>query len=375
MKNIALCLIIAVFAHSNASAESIEHMSTVTGAISPVEASGRLDPAASSSTSLSFNLTYGADLQNNIAAQNAFNMAADRWSTVLKDPISVNLDLDFTSLGSGILGSTWTSLLQGGFDTVRDLVSANAGETNNAREASLLPNLPSSAQFSAYMPSNFGFNGTMLLSQASYHALGQTGFDDSDGTIKFSTDYSWDFDPTDGIDAGAFDFVGVAVHEIGHALGFISEVDYIDYVLSENASTSDVQPQTLDLFRFRTEDLGEDFDFTDTPRNLAPNTDDSLYLGDTSVQMSTGYFTGDGRQASHWKDNLSLGLMDPTMAPGELGILTEVDLIALDLIGWDIDWELIDSGWLDAQVPEPATMSLFAIGCAAIIASRKKSRP
>jgi len=32
------------------------------------------------------------------------------------------------------------------------------------------------------------------------------------------------------------------------------------------------------------------------------------------VSYATGINFGDGRQASHWKDNLAIGLMDPTAA-------------------------------------------------------------
>ncbi len=46
--------------------------------------------------------------------------------------------------------------------------------------------------------------------------------------MSFSNQYVWDFDRSDGITAGAIDFVGVAAHEIGHALGFRSGVDLAD---------------------------------------------------------------------------------------------------------------------------------------------------
>ena len=60
---------------------------------------------------------------------------------------------------------------------------------------------------------------------------------------------------------------------------------------------------------------------------------------------------GDGRQASHWKDSLGLGIMDPTAAPGELLSISANDLRLFDLIGYDI-----------AVVPEASSLTLLLIG-------------
>lgn len=49
-----------------------------------------------------------------------------------------------------------------------------------------------------------------------------------DGSITFNSKRTFDFDPSNGITAGQFDFVGTATHEIGHVLGFISGVDILD---------------------------------------------------------------------------------------------------------------------------------------------------
>jgi len=325
----------------------------------PISKVSRQTPSLDSS---SFNLSYGTGLTT--SAKNAFDMAANSWATYLNDPVTINLTVDYQSLASNILGQTSTTFLSGGYDTIRNMVSSNFGEINNVMESALLPNLPDSSEFSAYLPTGFSMNGNSLISQANYHALGGTGFDGSDGSITFSSGYSWDFDPSDGISAGSYDFVGVAMHEIGHSLGFISEVDYVDWLLNEGLSSDSIMPTTLDLFRFGTEDLGSGaFDFTQTPRMLTPGNDQALYFGGESVLLSTGVNKGDGYQASHFKDELGLGLFDPTAGPGELLSVSKYDLAALDLIGWDIN-----------SVPIPGAIILFGSGLLGLVGLRRKQK-
>ena len=46
-----------------------------------------------------------------------------------------------------------------------------------------------------------------------------------DATILMNIDYElWDYDRKDGIQPTQFDFTGVMLHELGHALGFVSSV-------------------------------------------------------------------------------------------------------------------------------------------------------
>ena len=84
----------------------------------------------------------------------------------------------------------------------------------------------------------------------------------------------------------------------------------------------------------------------------------SLDGGTTNIApFSTGSFNGDGRQASHWKDNLGLGIFDPTAnPPGQINILSQLDLDAIDVIGYDLN-----------LIPEPSTtlLTLVTLGFAA----------
>ena len=87
----------------------------------------------------------------------------------------------------------------------------------------------------------------------------------------------------------------------------------------------------------------------------------SLDRGATNLGLfSNGVNRGDGRQASHWKDDLGLGIMDPTAAPGEQLVLTNRDLIAFDVIGYRL-------------VPEPGSVALMGIGVVALVVIRVRT--
>jgi len=80
---------------------------------------------------------------------------------------------------------------------------------------------------------------------------------------------------------------------------------------------------------------------------------------------SLGVNFGDGRQASHWKDNPpQLGIMDPTSAPaGSQNFFTALDQQALDVIGWDAQ-----------QIPIPGTLLLAGSGLLALMGYARRRR-
>ena len=207
-------------------------------------------------------------------------------------------------------------------------------------------------------------NNTVLFSSANAKALNLISPTDAavDASITFNSNLNFDFDSSDGISSGFFDFVGVAIHEIGHSLGFISSVDAIDQnpgALSEN----DLAPSILDLFRYSA--LSNDSGVID----LSADSRDKYFSidgGATNLAaFSEGVDFGDGRQASHWKDQIpSLGILDPTAATGETLQITPLDLTGLDVIGWDLS--------LTSDVAEPGIIPLLAISASLLLLGRKR---
>jgi hypothetical protein len=154
--------------------------------------------------------------------------------------------------------------------------------------------------------------------------------------VGFNSQFDYDFDPSNGISANSIDFDAVAVHEIGHVLGFDSDTGYRELVRNAPLSVS-----VWDPFRFRP---GTSFDsFTTGERILSSGGTQNFFDGTQEIGLSTGRPDGTGgdrEQASHWKDDRltgqHIGIMDPTLADGVRETITDKDLAALKIFGYTV---------------------------------------
>ena len=204
-----------------------------------------------------------------------------------------------------------------------------------------------------------GGNTKLKLTTALAKALGMTEaislerylLDESenflDGTIMMNQGFTWDFNYLRNSEAAedTLDFMSVALHETGHILGFTSGLDFSleqDTLYSGRTELSNFSP--LDLFRFSAESLAlNNPDGAVNDLSIAGVAWFSLDGGETlSAKMSTGK-EGDGYQASHWERRYEpLGIMDPTLWYQERVNITDLDVLAFDLIGYDLSEQAQD---------------------------------
>lgn len=334
-----------------------------------------------SATSVRADLIFNISSTGDPSADAGFAAAGDFWSSIFSDDITINVTAGFSALPANILGSAGSTRSLSNYSDFRTAMIADA---TSGDDLTMVANLPNSSSFSVYINETTeatgpGFqtpyvdndgganNSQVRLTTANQKALGILAGNAAgeDVSITFSNLFDWDFDPTDfdGVANGKIDFVGVAIHELGHALGFTSGVDILDNDNNDDGQFNDDQftyVNSLDFTRFSADSLaaGADIDWTADNRAKFYSIDGGATAGGGLVggldHFSRGITNGDGRQASHWRDNLGLGIMDPTaVAAGSVNIVTALDIQALDIIGWDLQ--------STAAVPEPSAFSLFGL--------------
>ncbi|MCK6602875.1 MAG: NF038122 family metalloprotease [Bacteroidetes bacterium] len=298
-------------------------------------------------------------LKANPTAQASFVKAAEAWEQVILTPVTIVIDVDYgpTRFGSAyssssVIGSTSSAIYAAttGKNATGNPETFQAfGETLSGKHeglSSLYSAIPSP------LTADLGTINYPIATRSNLQALGYFDAVTSDvvafgqtPNIGFNSAFSFDFDQSDGIASSLTDFQGVTIHEIGHALGFVSSIGY-----------SDGYCTTWDIFRFRpgaVSNLDEFYSATRvlTAGPLTAGGDHVFWDGNEEFEVSTGNSNGTGgdtRQSSHWRDDAlrstlpaaerKIGIMDPTVARGELVRISEADLRLLAVIGWDIDF-------------------------------------
>ena len=328
--------------------------------------------------SLTFNFNPQPGMDQD--AIDGFVEAGELWSVIYDDAITLNIDIDFRQLDPGVLGSTSsdrTTVDYGDFVTAVVGAATSADDTASSGSLQAGPSFDMLLNRTANSPHGSGSatpfldddsdanNRAVRLTRANAKALGLIAADDTgrDAFISFSSDFNWDFDPGNGITANHFNFVFVAAHEIGHMMGFTSGVDILD---GNSPPVNGPFQDSLftwvsgpDSFRFSSDSFDEGGGIIDWTADNRPKFF-SIDGGATDLgEFSRGRNFGDGQQASHWKDDRGLGIMDPTVGAGEEGNITNLDIQLFDVIGYDLNGgQPVATGEADLAISSSASVNV-----------------
>jgi hypothetical protein len=170
---------------------------------------------------LNINIQYDSSVNGAPAGfKSAVSYAVQFLDSAFPNPVTINVDVGYgevagQSLGSGALGESLTNI-----------TPVSYAQLHGALPAGTLPTID---------PTN---GGSFYIATAEAKALGLLGASSSlDGSVGFSSTYSFTYDPSNRAVAGSYDFIGVVEHEITEVMGRISMLDSGGYSL-------------LDLFRY-----------------------------------------------------------------------------------------------------------------------------
>ena len=269
------------------------------------------------------------------------------------DEVSMQVEIRWKPL-SGLAANATVNFVRIGYYDVRHSLLADQTSVEDGCAYASLPQrstLPLYMNFTSdnpngtgspqgYLNDNQAVNNRLInLTVANAKAIGYnlSIFPDTDGIIEFDSNDTWDFDPSDGIDAGAYNFLAVALHEMGHVMGALSRQEF-RFTRDPNQHSSAYYYVALqDVFRYSRASVivggvGTP-DYTADPREKFFSIDGGLT---PLARFATGS-NGDGISPSHWESSpgFPVGLMDTT--PGSLTgfSYTRWDAVLFDVLGWD----------------------------------------
>lgn len=332
--------------------------------------------AALPAQALTFNTTYAASVTSSpysAQIQSAFGAAASTYASMFVNPVTVNIQVGWGEL----LGSPVTSLgvagMYGsgsyGYSQMQTMLRSTATSAyDQTAYASLPATNPAGALNYTLTPALAKALGVAPATSAGY-----------DGYIGFGSSYSFDFNRADGISAGAYDFIGVALHEISHVLGRVSGL----------GSSTPANALPIDAFRYAAAGTPS-FNYS-TP---------AYFSIDRGITNLANFASGSGQERDSWVHTPG----DAFSYAGTTGIvndLTTADRILMDVLGWNTvpgtttpvygtttpttgggggktrpgkrNVEGLDLAELPTDVPEPHSMALLGTALLGLgIASRRR---
>lgn len=243
------------------------------------------------------------------------------------DTATVTINMSFASLGPGILGMA------------QRFYAGNPSYT--VTRSSLVADMDADDSIQTWLPTGSTFpvryfytsptvtnEDRVYFVVAAYNAV-IGNYPGLASNITYSTNVTWDYDPSDGV--SGYCFQSVVAHEIGHVLGFTSKAsEYGDC-------------DVLDLYRFQRSDSAGNYnpdtwyEFQTTARMVddSPGSDD---VNSDMIEVEYRMSDGSPYQTSHFSQGFVSAIMQPAFSSSQTyypNFYRIPDRNMFDAIGWD----------------------------------------
>ncbi len=289
----------------------------------------------------------------------AFQDAVNFYQSTFSDPITINIDVGWgevagSAISSGALGESETYLA--GFYNYGQVRNALTADRSSAADLTAVASLPASDP-TAGRPE--------LMATAEAKALGLRGGAGTDGFVGFDKTSRWTFNPAQRAVGGAYDFIGVAEHEISEVMGRMADLGTFDGALTP-----------LDLFRYSASGR----------RALAPGNGQYLSINGGAANLDTfnGTNGGDlGDWAGRSIDAYNAFAYSGVALPVSAADITEMDILGYNLTGAGaggrgaVAQRGVGTAAPHAIVPiaEPSSMAVLAAAVLGLALYRRKRAP
>jgi hypothetical protein len=235
---------------------------------------------------------------------------ANYYANTFTDNVTVNIAVGFgevagQTLASGALGESLTYFTSTTYSRLTSALKADALTTDDHNSAASLP---------ASDPTG---GGHYFLTTANAKALGLYGGSGLDGYVGFSKTAAMDYDASNGVSAGTYDFFGVVAHEFSEIMGR-------ELLTGETLGSTAKSFTALDLFHYVSAGVRT---FSGATAGYF-----STNGGATHLQSFNTNSHGD---FGDWSSTAGADAFDAFSSGGVVNKITAGDLAALDVIGWN----------------------------------------
>jgi FG-GAP-like repeat len=261
---------------------------------------------------LLFNITFDASVNSAPSAfKTTVNAVAQYLQSQFNDPITININVGYGEVGgqaldSGSLGESETTFRSYTYAQIR---TALVNDAKSADDATAVASLPTSDPTGG---------GSYWVARAEAKALGLLGASTAaDGSVGFSNTATFDYDDSNGVTAGRYDFFGTVAHEITEVMGR-------QLLVGQTLGSTFNSYEPMDLFHYSASGL----------RNFS-GTRAGYFSPDGGKTNLDNFNTDPNGDFGDWAASAGHDSFLAFSSSGVVNLVTAADLRVMDVIGYD----------------------------------------